>query len=87
MFQIFAQRRKARDDLSQVVRQQIHIRDMILHRHGFHIILNEIQHEKRTVPVKRTIARVGIKKPTQKNPKTHLKKTTKNVFFLVFLNF
>jgi hypothetical protein len=42
------------------------------------------------------IAKVGVKKPTQKNPpkkptqKTHLKKTTKNVFlgfFWVFLNF
>jgi hypothetical protein len=33
--------------------------------------------------------RVGIKKPTQKNPpkKTHLKKPTKNGFFWVFLNF
>jgi hypothetical protein len=38
------------------------------------------------------IRRVGIKKPTQKNPpkktqKTHIKKPTKNVFFLGFLNF
>ena len=36
--------------------------------------------------------RVGIKKPTQKNPpkknqKTHLKKPTKNGFFWVFFNF
>jgi hypothetical protein len=43
----------------------------------------------------RATRRVGIKKPTQKNPpiktkKNHLKKPTKNVFFWffgVFLNF
>ncbi len=37
-------------------------------------------------------SRVGIKKPTQKNPpkktqKTHLKKPTKNVFFVSFFGF
>jgi hypothetical protein len=38
------------------------------------------------------LGRVGIKKPTQKNPpkktqKNHLKKPTKNGYFGVFLNF
>jgi hypothetical protein len=30
------------------------------------------------------VARVGIKKPTQKKPKTHIKQPTKNVFVRVF---
>jgi hypothetical protein len=39
-------------------------------------------------PTDTAVGRVGIKKPTQKKPKkNHLKKPTKNVFFLGFLNF
>jgi hypothetical protein len=52
-----------------------------------------VQGSKGTGPGSGTLPaiRVGIKKPTQKNPpkktqKTHLKRPTKNGFFGVFLN-